>query len=159
MKKSSKATLQGFRRGATRWRGRGGRGGASGLLEGTRGRQWPQCCSSSAAGAFGPRCGGEGERGRADRDDAGAFTHASTGSAASRRRRGASRARALSRLCLLAEVRDDWHQARWAGPAQVRPRWAWWAPGKCPGESLSLFYFSFSISVILFWFSLETKPF
>ena len=31
-------------------------------------------------------------------------------------------ARALSHLCLLAEVRDDWHRARWAGPAQVRPR-------------------------------------
>ena len=45
----------------------------------------------------------------------------------------------------------------WA--VEVRPRWAWWAPGKCPGESLSLSYFSFSISVILFWFSLETKPF
>lgn len=66
---------------------------------------------------------GESERGRADRDDAGAFTHASRGSAASRSRRGTSHARALSRLCLLAEVRDDWHQARWARPAQMRPRW------------------------------------
>ena len=36
---------------------------------------------------------GESERGRADRDDVGAFTHTSRGSAASRRRRGASRAR------------------------------------------------------------------
>ena len=34
----------------------------------------------------------------------------------------ASRARATPRLCLLAEVRDDWHRARWVGPAQVRPR-------------------------------------
>ena len=62
----------------------------------------------------------ESERGRAVRDDARAFTHASRGSAASRRRRGASRARALSRLCLLAEVRDDWQGpaglGRLAGP-------------------------------------------
>ena len=47
----------------------------------------------------------------------------SSRSAARRRWRGASRALALSCLCLLLEVRDDWHQARWAGPAQVRPRW------------------------------------
>ena len=64
-KKASGVVLRGVRRGAAQWRGRGGRGGASGLLEGTRGRRWPPWCSSSAAGAFGPRCGGEGEsRGR-----------------------------------------------------------------------------------------------
>ena len=82
----------------------------------------------------------ESERGRAVRDDAGAFTHASRGSAASRRRRGASRAHALSRLCLLAEVRDDWQGpaglGRLAGP-QVRP-------GKCSAflfSVCSVFYF------------------
>ena len=64
--------------------------------------------------------------------------------------------RALSLLCLLAEVRDDWHQARWAGPAQVRPRWAWWAPGKCPGESLSL-SFILVFLFLLFCFDLVWK--
>ena len=64
---------------------------------------------------------GESERVRAVRYNAGAFTHASRGSAASRRRRGASRARALSRLCLLAEVRDDWHQASGLGCPLGRP--------------------------------------
>ena len=45
--------------------------------------------------------------------------------------------RALSLLCLLPEVGDDWHQARWAGPAQVRPKWA--------SVSLSFNLFQFSI--------------
>ena len=54
----------------------------------------------------------------------------------------APRARALSCLCLLAEVRDDWHQARWVGPAQARPRWV----------SLSLLY---SVSVFYLFLCFE----
>ena len=65
--------------------------------------------------------------------------------------RGARARRALSLLCLLVEVGDDWHQARWAGPAQERPRWAWWVPGKCPGESLSLSYILFFYFSVSFW--------
>ena len=63
--------------------------------------------------------------------------HSRVGEAAGRRcRRGVRGGVAVSLLCLLAEVGDDWHQD--SGLGRAGP------PGKCPVLSLPPFYFLFS---------------
>ena len=55
--------MQSFLRGLAWWGGRGGRGGAPGLLKGTREGPWPRWCKSAAAGAFGDEREEEQRRG------------------------------------------------------------------------------------------------
>ena len=71
---------------------------------------------------------------------------------AGRWRGATARACAVSLLCLLAEVEDDWHQASGLGCPLGQP-------GKGPGKTLSPFsnYFSFSILQVCFEFGFETN--
>ena len=55
--------MQSFLRGLAWWGGRGGRGGAPGLLKGTREGPWPRWCKPAAAGAFGDEREEEQRRG------------------------------------------------------------------------------------------------
>ena len=64
------AAMQGFRRPVDRWEGRGGRGGASGLVGGAREGRWLQLRRTASAAALCFGRGGEG--GEAGREGRGA---------------------------------------------------------------------------------------
>ena len=70
---------------------------------------------------------------------------------AGRWRGATARACAVSLLCLLAEVEDDWHQASWLGCPLGQP-------GKGPGKTLSPFSNYFSFLFCRFVLNLVLKP-
>ena len=102
---------------------------------------------SVAGGETEERGGGRSrERGRSERGSGTSpWRREGVGEAATAKQEvaGALRACATPRLCLLAEVEDDWHQARGLGCPLGQP-------GKGPGKTL---FFLFLLCFIFFSFS------
>ena len=119
--------------------GRGGRGGASGPVREARERQWPRWCLSAATAALG-RGWGENQRRERGMGRVGRVRGEREGVRGTRRRsRGVGRSRRWPTCGRGRWPRDprpsgarrtttgrasQLGRARWAGPAQVRPRWA-----------------------------------